>query len=217
MPVGEESVAAAPAVEPAPTEAPVPRAGVRRVALVSSPETRAALAPVRGDLAQSLRRVALVPGVSQTEPRAPDLAPSPAPAAGERLVYSRATVVVGAGGRRTVVFSERSATAVDIGRPTECGAEALQAGARLRGLRSTPLQRGMEGAAVLGAQQLLCAAGYAVPQTGTFDSGTEAAVRAFQTDHNEAALPQRRLGVDGVLGVSTRRELEARLRDRLRN
>lgn len=162
-------------------------------------------------LGSARRRVVLVPGVSRQE-SLPTVSPTPAadPLPGSRVVMSQVTVLVGEGGRRTVVFSEPSGRPfIDLGRGGPSGAGALQAGARLRGLRTTPLQRGMRGDAVLAAQQLLSAAGYAVLQNGLYDASMVRAVEAFQTDHNERAGAAQRLRVDGVFGHSTRRAVEA--------
>ena len=191
------SLVATPVDELAPVEDPV--------------QLRAPRAPVRMELAQTRRRVVLLPGVASREPvPAPDATlPIAAPdSSGAHVIYSRAVVVVGEGGRREVRYVERRAAALDLGADVGCGENALEIGLRLRGVRSTPLRRGMRGDAVKAAQQLLCVAGYETGLDGEFDAETDRAVRDFQRDHN-AAGRGRRLTVDGAFGYRTRQAVEA--------
>ncbi len=184
--------------EPAPLEDPV--------------QLRAAQAPVRMELAQTRRRVVLLPGVAGREP-APSSIPALEPSAeldasSARVVYSRALVVVGEGGRREVRYVDVRPSPLDLGATTGCGSGAVETGLRLRGVRATPLRLGMEGDAVRAVQQLLCVAGYDAGTDGVFDRGVDRAVRQFQQAHNESGRG-RRLSVDGAFGPQTRRALEA--------
>ena len=183
--------------EPAPVEDPV--------------QLRAARAPVRMELAQARRRVVLLPGVAAREPEPAEalVFESPSDAAStERVVYSRAVVVVGEGGRREVRYVDAKSSPLDVGASVGCGAGTLELGLRLRGVRSSPLRLGMQGEAVRAAQYLLCAAGYEVGTDGVFDRDVDRAVRQFQRDHN-ASGRGRQLSVDGAFGYRTRQALEA--------
>ena len=101
-----------------------------------------------------------------------------------------------------------------------CGPAADRALARLGTVSGEPLgpadatRPADEGPLVGAAQQVLCVAGYPVPQDGVFGAEMEAAVRTFQTDHN-AATQDEPLVVSGTLDDQTRRALEAGARVRL--
>lgn len=179
--------------EPVPVEDPV--------------QFQAPRAPVRMELAQTRRRVVLLPGVSSREP-----SPEPLPALeaapesdASGVVYSRAVVIVGPTGQREVRYVDARAP-LDLGAAPSCG--DLEVGLRLRGLRSSPLRRGMRGDAVRAAQQLLCAAGFEAGNDGVYDAEVVRAVRDLQAAHNEAGQG-RRLAVDGVFGYRTRQATEA--------
>ena len=182
--------------EPAPVEDPV--------------QLRMPRAPVRMELAQSRRRVVLLPGVS----RAPEVTTErlAVPAAVGHVTYSRAVVVVSEGGAREVRYVDAGAPALDLGAPTGCGVDALETGLRLRGLRATPLRLGMRGDAVWAAQQLLCVVGQDVTVNGVYDAEMDRAVRNFQRAHSVNGRP---LAVDGAFGKNTRRALDAAVAERL--
>ena len=178
--------------EPAPVEDPV--------------QFRMPRAPVRMELAQSRRRVVLLPGVGAREAEAFP-ASVPASVTIGHVTYSRATVLVREGGTREVVFLDGRARAIDLGAVTGCDGKPFETALALRGLRATPLRRGMRGDAVRAAQDLLCAAGEAVEPTGVFDGAMDAAVRGFQRRYNERQLGPS-LAVDGALGPKTRKALD---------
>lgn len=178
-----------------------------------STQLRALRAPVRMELAQARRQVVLLPGVSQREP-VPPSASAPVPEGSGHVVYSRAIVVVGEGGRREVRYVDARPAALDLGAPTPgCGEGALDIGMRLRGVRATPLRLGMRGDAVRAVQHLLCAAGHATEADGVFDREMDRAVRDFQRFHN-ASGPAEVLAVDGAVGPRTRRALEIAIASR---
>ena len=206
---------AAPAVEGPAVEAVASPTFQARVveepALVEDPvQFRRGAPPVRMELVQSRRQVVLLPGVAAREAQeAPTARPEAAPLDGQsRVVTSRAAVLIGEGGRREVVYLSARPAALDLGAETDCGPGALESGRRLRGTGVTSLRRGMRGDAVEAAQTLLCLAGYPeAGEAGVFDAGMDAAVRAFQADHDG-------LAVDGALGPRTRRALDAAVQAR---
>lgn len=178
---------------------------------------RAPRAPVRVALLQTRRRVELLPGVGERDARwaattesAPLVVAASVGEPASRVNYSRAVVVLGAGGEREVRYVESRPGTLDLGTVVVgCEGEPVGSSAlQLRGLRQTALRRGMRGDAVLAGQHLLCAAGHAVSATGVFDPATERAVRAFQQAHNAAGRGER-LSVDGALGAKTRQALDA--------
>ena len=196
-----DGLIAVPVAAPAPVEDPV--------------QFRAPRAPVRMELSQTRRRVVLLPGVAAREPVATHAATFEAPSheplaadAASHVVYSRAMVVVGEGGRREVRYVSPRGAALDLGADAGCGAGAVQIGLQLRGLRATALRRGMRGDAVRAMQSLLCAAGYEVDRDGVFDGALDGTVRQFQRDHN-ASGRGRPLSVDGAFGARTRQAVEA--------
>ena len=178
--------------EPAPVEDPV--------------QFRMPRAPVRMELAQSRRRVVLLPGVGQREAEAFPASVPEAVTIGH-VTYSRATVLVREGGAREVVFLDGAAPTIDLGAVTGCDGKPFETALALRGLRATPLRRGMRGDAVRAAQDLLCAAGETVDPNGIFDTVMDAAVRSFQRGYNERDLGPA-LVVDGALGPKTRKALD---------
>ena len=184
---------------------------VEEPALVEDPvQFRHGAPPVRMELVQSRRQVVLLPGVGAREAQeAPTARPATAPLDDQsRVVTSRAAVLIGEGGRREVVYLSARPAALDLGAETDCGPGALESGRRLRGTGVTSLRRGMRGDAVEAAQTLLCLAGYPeAGAAGVFDADMDAAVRAFQADHDG-------LAVDGALGPRTRRALDAAVQAR---
>ena len=163
-------------------------------------------APVRMELAQSRRRVVLLPGVGEREAAAFPASVPEAVTVGH-VTYSRATVLVREGGAREVVFLDGATPTIDLGAVTGCDGRPFETALALRGLRATPLRRGMRGDAVRAAQDLLCAAGEPTEANGLFDARMDAAVRGFQRRYNERQLGPA-LAVDGALGPKTRKALD---------
>lgn len=159
-------------------------------------------------LVSSGQPVVLLRGVSQTA-TAPLRSSRPADSP-----ISRVTVQVDSAGTRTVVYSDRPARVRDRGLELGCGPGGERAIARLGDLSEEPLLLTSEGWLVGAAQQMLCIAGYTVPQDGQFGTEVEAAVRDLQVQHN-ATAPVEPLVESGVLDERTRRVLEARVRARL--
>lgn len=129
-----------------------------------------------------------------------------------------ATVQIDADGRRSLVYSERAPAPTDIGAALGCGPAAGRAIARLNTLAEGTLALPDEGPLVGAAQQLLCVAGYSVPQDGAFGEAMEQGVLAFQQDTNAAAVEAGAaapLLETGMLDAGTRRALAGRARLRL--
>lgn len=153
------------------------------------------------ELVSTARPVVLVRGAGAARAAAPPI--------------ESARVQVDSTGQRTLVYSDRPPPPPDRGADLGCGPGADRALVRLGNLATETLALGDEGPLVGAAQQVLCVAGYPVPPDGRFDLEMEAAILAFQSDHNATAGLNGQLVVSGMLDGQTRRVLEDRARLRL--